>query len=109
VISSSGRPDTRCLIAEGRHPLPVKAECDSSTQVEVAAFRLDTQSRNCRGQTPSPSKENETPGSGRCIGGPHPTQTVANSISHMDNEDIRLTGLRDASGNLLVPRGVGLL
>ena len=38
---------------------------------------LDTQSRNCRGQTPLPSKENETPGTGDLEGHLSPTRRAA--------------------------------
>ena len=51
----AGRPDTQSLIAEGQHPLPVKAEWNSSTQVEVTlilADRPDTQRLIAEGQHP---------------------------------------------------------
>src|SRR5262245_25592036 len=79
-------------IAEGQTPLPVKAECDSSTQVEVAVLLPATHNdRNDRGSTPpSPSKRDETPGTGDL----EAADTAQTHIDRNDREPHPLPGTR---------------
>jgi hypothetical protein len=57
------RPDTQSLIAEGQHPLRVKAETITGTSDCGPARRLpDTRCAVAENRHPLPSKETETPG-----------------------------------------------